>query len=244
VRHVVDEHDFEDKELYYRVAYVPSGARRRVRKGLLEKQPGRGLAKAFEKRWFELEEGTGTLHYYRGEYGKKAGTIPPADSGHAILSIKAAAGSREISIQCGPPFSGRFTVGRPQDQDQDQDQGRTFWLRARTAEEAQEWADAILQERDSYDPEPSLAPVLDLSANARPRPEPEPEPEPEPQPELRPAAEIEEAEPPAQSPVQRARSKRANAPAADSAGGGFLCCGSRPKKAVATTPSEAGGSTA
>ena len=200
---------------------------------------GAGLVKAFEKRWFELEEGTGTLHYYKEEYGKQAGAIPPAGSGHAILSVTAAAGSREISVLCGPAVSLRGAISQQGPQDQvgpytgsSDQRGRTFLMRARSPEDAQEWADAILRERDS-----------ERGKLSAPHP-PEPEPEPEREPELKPsqpskasgavpasdaAFEAEEAEPPVaeQSALGRTHSKRAKQQGAQ---GGCLCCGSRPAK--------------
>ena len=192
-----------------------------------------GLIKVFQKWWFELEEGTGTLHYYKEEYGKQAGTIPPGGSAHAILSVEAAAGSREISVMCGPSVSLRGAIAQ-QDQDQvsyqSSGQTRTFLLRARSPEDAQEWADAILRERDS-----------DRGKLSSPNPVPEPEPEPELKPSnpTKPSAadpaskaayppSAEEAEPPSaehQPVLNRTHSKRAKQQGGQA---GCLCCGSRP----------------
>jgi hypothetical protein len=195
VRHVVDEHDFKDEGLFYRATYIPRdrAARQRVRKGYMEKEPGQGIIKAFEKRWFELEQGTGKLYYYKGEFGKKAGTIPPEGFPYGILDVKASAGSKEIRVECGEGMresmasdamlmdSASFSGGS---------QGRTYVLRASSAADAQEWADAILAERNAAAgrmtvvaaPAPggwdSTGAATAASSTSQPQPQsPEPEPE-------------------------------------------------------------------
>ena len=64
IRHVKDEHDFSDETLFYRTNYVPY-EKKRSKKGYLEKRPGSGALKLFEKRWFELANGE--LSYYTAQ---------------------------------------------------------------------------------------------------------------------------------------------------------------------------------
>ena len=219
IRHVKDEHDFKDEALFYRTNYVPY-EKKRSKKGYLEKRPGAGALKLFEKRWFELEAGTGKLHYYKEEFGKKAGQIPPAGSVYEILIVRAEPGSDEVLIRCGQM---RMSLM----EEMPDGQGRTFVLRAGSAASAQEWANAIEEERNAAEEpetEPMLLPVAGqqqgsglprllsdesvLSGGAGGA-----------------AVCAEEAEPPPDKPPVGQRSKRAK----EKGGGGFACCGSRPK---------------